>query len=184
MTEHACPHSRLLHRHGGRGRCTVAACSCVQGPGPAAPRVVAEPPQSATVTVDGSSTVVAFRPPERPSQRRKLENLLWHRMADAGLPEPVKEYRFAESIGRQFRSDGFLAPDLLIEVDGGVWMPGGGGHSHPMHLETQHHRDNLAVILGFRVLRFTEKMIRDGTAVDHIRRALEPVERAIERVLL
>lgn len=63
--------------------------------------------------------------------------------------------------------------------DGGIWMPGGSGHSHPMHLQTQHERDNLAVLLGFRVLRFTEKMIRDGSAVATIRRALQPAERLL-----
>lgn len=100
--------------------------------------------------------------------------MLWRRIEDAGLPQPAKEFRFAVPLGRQFRADGFYEPDLLIEVDGGVFMPGGGRHTRGSGFSEDCVKTNLAAILGYRVLRFTKDMIRDGTAVDHLRRALEP----------
>jgi very-short-patch-repair endonuclease len=144
----------------------------------------ADPAPRGRATVDASGFLVDFEKPQptpaqrilRESDTRKLERRLWHVIELAGLPLPDElEYRWALP-ERQFRADGFYRPNLLIEVDGGLWMRGGGGHSHPMHLEAQHERDNLAVLLGYRCLRFTEKMIASGEAVKTLRRALQPSE--------
>lgn len=180
-----CGHPSGDHRRG-VGRCTRPACQCLQGPLPTvrADRSPARAAAVGTAVVDSSGVVVAFTPPARQSERLRLEDMLWRRIDDAVLPIPIKQFYWARP-ERQFRSDfAYVAERLLLEVDGGIWMPGGGGHSHPMHLETQHHRDNLAVILGYRLLRFTEKMIRDGTAVDHIKRALQSIETVSERMLI
>jgi hypothetical protein len=122
-------------------------------------------------------------PQPRPelSQRRRLETLLWHRMELAGLPEPVKEYPFAASLGRRFRADGFIAPDLLLEVEGGIWATNPGRHNRGSGFQADAEKYNLAAILGYRILRFTERMIRDGTAVEHIRSAMKL--RGVELVL-
>lgn len=173
---HACNHLSSQHRRKGNGRCLVPDCKCDFGPGPV-PRSSFIPPRArparGTATVDGSGIVVAFKPPEREPARRKLENMLWSRLAEAGLPEPQKEYRFAKPEGRMFRADGFYPPDLLIEVDGGVFMPGGGRHTRGSGFSDDCEKLNIATVLGYRVLRFTKDMIRSGMAVEHIRRALE-----------
>src|SRR6266446_19672 len=51
----------------------------------------------------------------------------------AGLPEPIPEYRFHNSRGWRFD---YAWPNHYIacEVEGGIWMKGGSGHSHPMHI--------------------------------------------------
>ncbi len=172
-------HTRSSHRRGG-GRCLIAGCRCLFAPA-VQRRQVPEPRPHGTVTVDASGVVLSYQAPPAPKPRRdRLERLLWRKIEEAGLPLPDElEYRFARAEGRLYRSDGFYRPNLLIEVDGGIWMAGGGGHSHPMHLESQHERDNLATLLGFRTLRFTEKMIRSGEAVRTIRRALQPAERLL-----
>ena len=175
-----CTHSRAVHRRG-IGRCQVSRCGCMFAPPPQ--RVAQDPPSVGRHTIDGSGAVVDYRPPTaeqrklaaaaRLSEREKLERALWMRVEAAGLPLPVLQYYWARSEGRQFRSDGaYVAERVLVEVDGGIWMPGGGGHSHPMHLETQHQRDNLAALLGWKLLRFTKRMIRSGEAVQTITRAL------------
>lgn len=179
-----CRHPRMLHRRG-VGRCLALHCGCLFAP-PAPARAHAEQAARGRVTVDGNGTVLDYQrvTPEqkklaqyaRVSDKEKLERMLWRAIEEAGLPPPILQYHWAKSEGRMFRSDGFYRPNWLLEVDGGIWMPGGGGHSHPMHLETQHQRDNLAVLLGFRMLRFTKVMIKSGEAVATIARALKPAE--------
>jgi hypothetical protein len=173
-----CSHTRMQHRRG-VGRCTVPGCSCLFAP-PRVVRPAAEPRpgRRGTALADGIVVNLGPRPTgdsirEMLSERQKLERMLWNRIDDAGLPQPRKEYRFAIPLGRQFRADGFYEPDLLIEVDGGVFMPGGGRHTRGSGFSEDCVKTNLAAILGYRYLRFTRDMIKDGIAVDHIRRALK-----------
>ncbi len=94
--------------------------------------------------------------------------LLQHVRA-VGLPEPVREFPFAAP--RRYRAD-FAYPDarLLIEVEGGVYS--GGRHTRGTGYTEDARKYNLAVLLGYRILRFTAEMVRDGTAVAVIEEAL------------
>lgn len=181
----SCSHTRAVHRNQ-RGRCQVPACPCLYAP-PARQHQAAEPGPLGRVTVDGSGLVLDYHKPATPAQRilgdserRKLEKRLWRELELAGLPLPDElEYRWARAEGRQYRADGFYRPNLLIEVDGGIWMAAAGRHNRGAGYQADHERDNLAVLLGYRVLRFTDKMISNGTAVRTIRRALQPAERLL-----
>lgn len=75
---------------------------------------------------------------------------------------PVKEYRFAEP--RKFRFD-FCWADLWLaaEVDGGTWKQG--RHVRGAGFERDCEKLNLAVLKGWRVLRFTTAMVNDGRAL-------------------
>lgn len=184
--KHSCDHLARQHRHGGWGRCTAPRCLCTSGPGPVPRPSVLEPPARATVKTTADGLVTEFMAPERPqpSLRRKLESMLWRRLEVAGVRLPdAYEYRFAASIGRQFRSDGFYKPDLLVEVDGGTWSPNPGRHNQPAGYDKDCEKLNCAAILGYRVLRFTAPMVRSGLAVETIRQALTPVER-VEQIAL
>lgn len=70
--------------------------------------------------------------------------------------EVVREYRF--DADRRFRFD-YALPDLLIaiEIDGGVWMDGGGRHNRAAGFLTDLEKLNLAASKGWRVLRFTHQ---------------------------
>ncbi len=46
---------------------------------------------------------------------------------------------------------------LAVEVDGGRWKPGGGRHAFP----SDYRKLRQAVLLGWRVLRFTSSEIMD-----------------------
>ncbi len=88
----------------------------------------------------------------------------------AGLPEPVRQHRFHPV--RKWRFDlAFPAHLLAVEVDGGVWINGrhttGAGYSKDCE------KLNEAVLLGWRVLRFTPAMVSDGSAVQYIEYALQ-----------
>ena len=53
----------------------------------------------------------------------------------------------------------FAWPDsrLAVEIDGGQWKPGGGRHGS----DTDRHKLNLAAIAGWRVMRYSPKMLID-----------------------
>ena len=70
---------------------------------------------------------------------------------------------------RKFRTDiviGFLA----IEVDGATWI--GGRHSRGYGIQADCEKQNSLVCLGYRPMRFTRKMVKDGTALQMIERAM------------
>jgi very-short-patch-repair endonuclease len=107
------------------------------------------------------------------SEREKLERLLWQRIDWARLPLPVLQYHWAKSEGRQFRSDGaYVAERILLEVQGGIWAQDPGRHNRGSGYEKDLERSNLAAILGWKLLAFSERMIKDGSAVRTIARAL------------
>ncbi len=76
---------------------------------------------------------------------------------------PVREYLFAP--GRRYRADfAFLetSPKILIEVDGGAYS--GGRHTRGSGFSEDCAKTNLAVLLGFVVLRYTTAMVKAGIA--------------------
>lgn len=77
----------------------------------------------------------------------------------AGLPEPVREYRFTK-----YRFD-FAWPDqcVAVEIEGGIWT--GGGHVRGKGYESNCIKYNLATLKGWRLLRFTSGMLGDPDAV-------------------
>lgn len=101
----------------------------------------------------------------------QLEEKLLEHIRAVGLPPPVREFAFAP--GRRYRAD-LAWPDpayrLLVECEGGTWN--GGRHTSGAGFEADAEKYNLATILGFRTLRFTTNMIRDGRAVATIEQAL------------
>ena len=99
-----------------------------------------------------------------------LEELLFQHIKLVGLPEPEREYRFAPP--RRFRAD-FAYPErkLLIEVEGGVWTRG--RHTRGAGYTSDAEKYNLATVKGWRVLRFTGDMIKDGSAIDTIEKVMK-----------
>lgn len=100
--------------------------------------------------------------------RSQLEELAAIVFADAGLVFE-REFRFAPP--RRWRFD-FADPEakLGIEVEGGMWVIG--RHQQPEGFEKDMEKYNAAVLAGWRVLRFTGKMVTDGYAVKTIKEAL------------
>ncbi len=91
------------------------------------------------------------------------------------LPEPEREFCFAYHLGRKFRFD-FAWPyeRLAVEVDGGIYKPGGGRHGQ----DSDRVKLNLAAQCGSRVLRFSGAMLHDDPAgmIEQIRAALSTKE--------
>lgn len=91
-----------------------------------------------------------------------------------GLPTPTAEYQFAPP--RKWRFDWAwpeLGVMLAVECEGGAWV--GGRHTRPQGFAKDIEKYNCAVLLGWRLLRFTPDMIQSGKAVETIKRALARV---------
>lgn len=98
----------------------------------------------------------------------EILKILWRAY---NLPEPVAEYRFAPP--RKFRLDfAWVEHKVAMEIEGGIWMRGGGGHSHPMWILRDMEKGNLAAKLGWRVFRFTTQEFKNGTAHDFMQKVL------------
>lgn len=98
-----------------------------------------------------------------------LELHLERDLKAVGIWDFEREFVFAP--GRKFRAD-FAWPEkrLLVEVEGGTWT--NGRHSRGSGFEIDCEKYNLAARLGFCVLRYTARMVKNGLAVAEIELAL------------
>jgi len=100
------------------------------------------------------------------------EENLYAQIRIKGLPLPAREYRFFEY--RLWRFD-FAWPDpkikLAVEVEGGIYTRG--RHNRAEGFENDAEKYNFAMLLGWRVLRYSSGMIDSWSAVDEIKVALE-----------
>jgi len=82
-----------------------------------------------------------------------------------GLPIPVREHRFHPQ--RRWRFD-YAWPEhrIAIEVEGGAWTYG--RHNRSKGFVNDMEKYNEAVLLGWRVLRYTPEQIRGGKWVDDL----------------
>jgi len=91
------------------------------------------------------------------------------------LPPFVREYRFHET--RQWRLD-FAWPQFRVgvEIQGGVWRPGGGAHSRPGMIERDMEKHNALVMRGWWMLLVTPKQVQDGSAMQLVDELLRIVQ--------
>lgn len=79
----------------------------------------------------------------------------------AGLPEPIPEYKFHPL--RKWRADyAWPIHKVITEIEGGIWMAGGGAHSRPANILRDMEKYNAAALLGFAVLRYTPQQLGDA----------------------
>lgn len=91
-----------------------------------------------------------------------------------GLPDPVAEFRFHET--RRWRFDyAFPAEKVALEIDGGVFMDGGGRHTRGSGYRDDCEKLAEAAILGWRVIRCLPEQVIDGTATLWLNRAIKGV---------
>lgn len=92
------------------------------------------------------------------------ESLLDAHLRAAGLNGYEREHQFAKHLGRRWRFDFSWSDHMVaIEVEGGTWIAG--RHSRGAGFQADCEKYAEAVLLGWRVLRVTPAMIRDGRAL-------------------
>lgn len=89
-----------------------------------------------------------------------------------GIETPETEFKFHPT--RKFKFD-FAWPDKMVAVEkeGGIWMRGGGGHSHPIWILRDMEKGNLAAMLGWRVFRFTPQQLKCGEGQNFMRKVFD-----------
>lgn len=78
-----------------------------------------------------------------------------------------QEYKFHPK--RKWRAD-FLITNtkILVEVEGGIWMAGGGRHTRGKGYLGDMEKYNEAAMMGFTVLRFSTEQVKAGVAIKQI----------------
>ena len=69
---------------------------------------------------------------------------------------------------RKWKFDYLIGEKLAVEVDGAVWTRG--RHSRGAGMEADNEKFNEALILGYRVLRFSTGQVKSGLAIATIKR--------------
>jgi len=102
--------------------------------------------------------VNAYAQAVKQSQKTKWEDRFRTLARGLGVHKMTEQYRFHPT--RLWRLD-FAWPELKIgfEIEGAIWMRGGGGHSHPLGIEKDIEKYNAAALLGWRIIRITGKML-------------------------
>jgi len=100
----------------------------------------------------------------------KLEDELENVLKLVKIKGFVREYRFHPK--RKWRLDfAWVDRKIGVEVEGGIWLPKS-GHNTGVGITRDIDKGNALVLLGWRVLRVTEKMIKTGQAIDLIETVL------------
>jgi hypothetical protein len=73
--------------------------------------------------------------------------------------------------GRRFRWDFMVGEDLLIEVQGGLFIKG--GHSTGVGISRDHEKHNLAMLAGYRDLLVNKETIKSGQALRWVQEAVK-----------
>jgi very-short-patch-repair endonuclease len=115
----------------------------------------------------------------RTKRREEHEQTLDFEIRAMRLPAPIPQYRWATELvtakgkPRQFRADfAWPAFRLLVEVQGGIWRPGGGAHSGGMAIERDIDKQQCAVLLGWWLFPVTTDDVKNGRAIGQVVRAL------------
>jgi hypothetical protein len=90
----------------------------------------------------------------------------------AHLPEPEPEFRFSED---RFWAFDYAWPDrkLAVEIEGGISDHRRGRHIRAQGFQYDLDKYNTAVLLGWRLLRFSTRDIQEGRAIDFVRQAFQ-----------
>lgn len=80
------------------------------------------------------------------------------------LFHPVRKWRFDLAI---------LSHKIAIEIEGGIWIEGGGAHSHPANIIRDIEKYNAAVLHGWRLIRVVPEDLTKTKTMKMIKKLIE-----------
>ncbi len=97
-----------------------------------------------------------------------LEDEFAYQLDCVGMPY---ERQYKAIPERKFLYDFFVQPDLLIEIQGGIYQyrP---SHASAAGIRRDAEKINLATINGYKVLLFTSDMVKSGLALEITEKAI------------
>lgn len=107
----------------------------------------------------------ALKAVEREKLQRRFADL-WRQL---GGPALKAEHRFHPT--RRYRLDFVVLPVELkigFEIDGGTWSEERTGHNWGTGITRDHEKQNLAMLAGWRIFRFTADMLSDRYASKYL----------------
>ena len=108
--------------------------------------------------------------PARPAQNRKAEDLFGFQCKACRLPDVARQFwieqsAYPDNLRRGWRFDyAFPEFNVIVEIDGGIWLPGGGAHSKPSDIVRNMRKRNDAALAGFFVLAFQTSDVRSKSS--------------------
>lgn len=115
------------------------------------------------------------KPRSKPKRRASVKKERVVSEGEAALVQHLKshkigfeqEYKFHPT--RKWRADFLITgTKILIEVEGGIWMAGGGRHTRGKGYIGDMEKYNSASMMGFTVLRFCTEQVKSGMAIQQI----------------
>lgn len=101
-----------------------------------------------------------------------IEETLALHIRTAKLPEPVREHRFHDT--RKWRFDfAWIDRKVAAECEGAIYT--NGRHTRGAGFEADCEKYNAATLDGWRVLKFTPRMVSSGAALQALERVLNPI---------
>lgn len=86
----------------------------------------------------------------------------------------VKEHKFLPN--RRFRFDyAILEYKIAVEVEGGIWLKGGGAHSRPANILRDMEKYTLASVDGWVVIRRTPQQLITNETLLLIKKAIQNI---------
>ena len=96
----------------------------------------------------------------------ELEEDLSFKMVHANLPVFQRQYKFHPE--RNWKLDFYYA-GWGIEVQGGGWVEGGGGHNrNALVMAKDYEKFNACHEIGIKLLLFTGEQVKDGRAIQQL----------------
>lgn len=78
-----------------------------------------------------------------------------------------QEFEFHQK--RKWRADfHIIGKKILVEVEGGIWMAGGGRHTRGKGYIGDMEKYNSATMMGYQVIRFSTEQVKSGLAIKQI----------------
>lgn len=113
----------------------------------------------------------AFKAPIRTKTKKTpLEDKLDAQFQERGITGYLRNVRFIPK--RKFEAD-FYFPELklVVECDGGVWLPKG-GHTSGAGYSSDRERDVEALLNGITTVRYTSTQVASGYAINTLERII------------
>lgn len=113
--------------------------------------------------------------PKRGSKRPKVKGEKVQSEGESKLARDLKalkiefEQEFKFHPKRKWKADFHLVGKMiLVEVEGGIWMEGGGRHTRGKGYIGDMEKYNAATMMGYQVIRFSTEQVKSGLAIEQI----------------
>lgn len=105
---------------------------------------------------------------EEVAKKKPLEDMFDDQLKEAGISSYKRNVPFIPK--RRFSADFWFEDlNLVVEIDGGIFMRGPSGHTSGQGYHNDRVRDHLALSHGIHTIRFTTPQVKSGEAIGFLK---------------